>query len=283
MLQTEIEQKAKEKVLSEIEKLPQFTHKFFTENETISFTTKRGYCGILQHFLNHVKDLYSIDDVLNISSEILGNLELNDINQYENILFNDFSESTVKSRLNSLKGIFKFLYYNQIISKNIMSQVIVDNKIESAKITYEDTLESLFTEVSHIENDFLRKRNLCIISIIVDTGLSVQDIVELNISNVVNNQIIFENSGNIIQYVLESSTIQYLNDYISIINTTNTNSPLFKSTMDNRISSSAVKNIFKQYGKNITPSNLQTKPHVTIKDTHNYTLIITRKSSRTIK
>lgn len=282
MLQIEIEQKAKEKVLSEIEKLPQFTHKFFTENESISFTTKRGYCGILQHFLNYVKDLYSIDDILNISARILENIELNNMNQYENILYNDFSESTVKSRLNSLKGIFKFLYYNQIISKNVMSQVIVDNKIKSAKITYEDALSSLFIEVSHIDNDFLKKRNFCIISIIADTGLSVQDIVELNVSNVVNNQIVFENGGNIIQYVLEPSTVQYLNNYISMIDTTNANSPLFKSTMDNRISSSAVKNIFKQYGKNITPSNLQTKPHVAIKDTHNYTLIITRKSSRTI-
>lgn len=277
MLQSEIEQKAKEKVLSEVEKLPQFTHKFFIENESISFTTKRGYCGILYHFLCYVKDLYDIDNILNISTNTIENLELNDIKRYENILLNEFSESTVKSRLNSLKGVFKFLYYNQIINKNIMSQVIVDNKRETNKIVDNDALSSLFVEMSHIGNDFLRKRNFCILSIIVDTGFSVQDIVELNVSNITNNQIVFENDGNIIQYVLEPSTIQYLNDYISMIDTTNTHSPLFKSTMDNRISANVVKNIFKQYGKNITPSNFQAKPHVKIKDTHNYTLTIKHK------
>ena len=249
MLQTEIEQKAKEKVLSEVEKLPLFTHTFFKENESTTFTTKRGYYGILYHFLCYLKELYAIDDIINISTQTFENLKLHDIEQYENILSNEFSESTVKSRLNSLKGIFKFLYYRKIINKNVMSQIIVDNNIKTDAVDKTDNLLSLINKLNTIDNDFLRKRNLCIVSLIVDTGLSVQDIVELNISNIVNNQIVFKNNDNIIQYVLEANTIQYLNNYMNIIGTVNANAPLFKSTMGNRISTDVIKNIFNQYGR----------------------------------
>lgn len=274
MLQEEKELRAKEKVLSDIKKLPQFTHKFFVENESISFTTKRGYCGILYHFLCFIKDLYGIKDILNISPAIIENLELENIQLYQNELLKEFSVSTVNSKLNSLKGIFKYLYYNQTISKNIMSQVIIDNqKVNKGQIDKSEIVH-LLDSISHIGNNFLRIRNLCIVSLIFDTGLSVQDVIALNISNVIDDKIVYENKNNIIQYTLSAETINYLHNYISIVSINDKNDPLFTSTQNDRISDTVVQNIFKKYANKLTASDLQAKPMIKIKETHNYILTI---------
>lgn len=280
MLQEEKELRAKEKVLSDIKKLPQFTHKFFVENESISFTTKRGYCGILYHFLCFIKDLYNIKDVLGISPTIIENLELKNIKQYQSDLLNEFSISTVNSKINSLKGIFKYLYYNQIINKNVMSQVIIDNQKENKGQIDKSEVIHLLDSVSHISNDFLRIRNLCIVSIIIDTGLSVQDIVELDLSNIIDDKIVYENNNNIIQYILTQETIEYLHNYMSIINMNNRNYPLFISIQNDRISDTVVQNIFKKHAHKLTASDLQAKPTIKIKDTYNYTLTITPRVLR---
>lgn len=62
MIQSEREQRAKEKVLSLIDNIPQFTHIFFTGNETTTFTTKRNYYIIFYGFLSYIKDIYKISE-----------------------------------------------------------------------------------------------------------------------------------------------------------------------------------------------------------------------------
>lgn len=79
MLKSEKEQREKEKVLSLIDNIPQFTHIFFTDNESTTFTTKRNYYIILYDFLNCIKNLYNISDIKSIPPYILENLTLDNI------------------------------------------------------------------------------------------------------------------------------------------------------------------------------------------------------------
>lgn len=277
MLKEEIEQRAKEKVLSKICDFPQFTHAFFTKNESVSYTTKRNYCHIFNQFLNYIKKIYSIEDIFQISPNVLENLSLENIYVYRDELLEKYSAKSVNSKLRSISGIFKFLYCNNIINKNIMSQVIITD-VKQNKLPIEQTkIESLFESISIKKNEFIRKRNLSLTSIIIDTGLSLQDVVELNISNVNDDKIIYENNGNRIQYILSQRTINFLNQYLDMINTDDSNNPLYLSVNHKRISGDAIKDIFKKYGDNICPSNFQAKPSVRISDTHKYVLTIKSK------
>lgn len=275
MIQSEREQRAKEKVLSLIDNIPQFTHIFFTGNESTTFTTKRNYYIIFFDFLNYIKELYKISDTKLIPPYVLENLSIDDIDSYKNILLEKHNPNTVNSKINSIKGIFKFLYHNHAINKNIMSQVIIkDIEIDKAPICQTD-IDKFFRAIASKNDEFIRKRNLSIASLIIDTGLSVQDIIELNIRNVFNDKIIYQDSGgNVIQYILRQQTITFLKQYMNIINTEDLDQPLFTSIQDDRISSEVVQNLFKRYSNGINPSDFQAKLYVKIKDSHNYILSI---------
>ncbi len=278
MIQNEKEQHAKEKVLSLICNIPQFTHIFFTDNDSTSFTTKRNYYIIFFDFLNYIKDIYKISDTKSIPPYVLENLTIDNIESYKNILLEKYSPNTVNSKINSIKGIFKFLYHNYAINKNIMSQVIIqDIEIDKTSIGQTD-IDHLFQAIASKNDEFIRKRNLSIASLIIDTGLSVQDIIELNICNVSDDKIVYQDSsGNIIQYILGQQTITYLKQYMDIINIENVNQPLFTSAQKGRISSEVIQNLFRRYSNGINPSDFQTKPYVKIKDSHNYILTINSK------
>ncbi|MCR2050391.1 hypothetical protein NSB25_24415 [Acetatifactor muris] len=278
MIQSEKEQRAKEKVLSQINNLPRFSHMFFTENETTTFTTKRNYYIIFYDFLSYIKDIYKISDTKSIPPYVLENLTIDNIESYKNILLEKYSPNTVNSKINSIKGIFKFLYHNHAISKNIMSQVIIkDIEIDKTSIGQTD-IDHFFQAIASKNDEFIRKRNLSIASLIIDTGLSVQDIIELNICNVSDDKIIYQDSGgNIIQYILGQQTNTYLKQYMDIINSENVNQPLFTSAQKGRISSEVIQNLFKRYSNGINPLDFQAKPYVKIKDSHNYILTINPK------
>lgn len=275
MIKNEREERAREKVLSLLDNIPKFTHIFFTDNETTTFTTKRNYYIIFYDFLSYIKDLYKISDTKSIPPYVLENLTINNIESYKNILLEKYSPNTVNSKINSIKGIFKFLYHNHAISKNIMSQVIIkDIEIDKTSLGQTD-IDHFFQAIASKNDEFIRKRNLSIASLIIDTGLSVQDIIELNICNVSDDKIVYQDSGgNIIQYILGQQTITYLKQYMDIINSENANQPLFTSAQKGRISSEVIQNLFRRYSNGINPSDFQAKPYVKIKDSHNYILTI---------
>lgn len=274
MLKEEIEQKAKVKVLSKISNLPQFTHPFFINNDSKSYTTKHNYYIIFYHFLNYVKEIKEIEDVLFITPYDLERLTISDVLEYKVKLQKIYSDSTAITKINSLKGIFKFLFNNKIIEKNIMSQLFIDNQKDEKVVVDKHEIDLLLNSISYIKDEFLRKRNLSIASLIVDTGLSVQDVVELNISNIVNGQIVYQNGGNLIQYLLNQKTNNYLNQYINVIDTQNINTPLYITIHNDRITNDAIQNIFRKHNKKITPSDFQAKPSVKIRGSRNYELII---------
>lgn len=147
-----------------------------------------------------------------------------------------------------------------------MSQVI-NNNIENDKTSIDKKdIKNFFQAISSKNDEFIRKRNLSIASLIIDTGLSVQDIIELNICNVSDDKIAYQDSdGNIIQYILGQQTITYLKQYMDIINSENANQPLFTSVQKGRISSEVIQNLFKRYSSGINPSYFQAKPYVKIK------------------
>lgn len=278
MTKNEREQRAKEIVLSLIDNIPPFTHIFFTGNESTTFTTKRNYYIIFYDFLSYIKTLFNITDIKSIPPYVLENLTMDNIESYKNILLEKHNPNTVNSKISSIKGIFKFLYHNNAINKNIMSQVIIkDIEIDKNPIGQTD-IDYFFQAIASKNDEFIRKRNLSIASLIIDTGLSVQDIIELNICNVSDDKIVYQDSdGNIIQYILGQQTIKYLKQYMDIINSENANQPLFTSAQKGRISSEVIQNLFRRYSNGINPSDFQAKPYVKIKDSHKYILTIKSK------
>ena len=149
---------AKEKVLSNINKLPKFIRNYFDKNDTITYTTKRNIYNKLFDFLSYIAEINDVDDILLLLPYNLENLTMDNILDYKNILLRSYSESSVNSILNGLKGIFKFLYFHKIINRNIMSQITIDNtKKEQPKIPNE-TINNLVEKISQSKNEFNRLR-----------------------------------------------------------------------------------------------------------------------------
>lgn len=275
MLKNEIEENAKFKIQNKVNILPDFLHSFFLENNATAFTTKINYLNVLKHFLSYIMNMHHLKSVQEITIYEFENLTLNNVIDYKNGLLKSYSEHTVFTRINSLKGIYKYLYYNNIISKDIMSQIIV-NKVTNDKINKNKNIAELLENIQSVEDDFFRIRNLSIVTLIIDTGFSVQNIIELNQSNFKNDRIIYQDGCNIIQYILKPKTIKYLKQYLSSINKSMelNDIPLYLSRLGNRISTGALKNIFTQYGTNISPSDLQRSVHISIGKNLKYTMTV---------
>lgn len=282
MIQSEIEERARQKIFAQISILPEFLHCFFKKNESMTYATKLIYFGILLDYLNFVKSKYGLETILEITASLFENISLEDINMYSEHLSLKNTKNTVGTKLRSLKGIYKYLYYETIINKDIMSQKIVKNDYKKVHDDKTNQIKNLISNITQISNDALRKRNLSIVTLINDTGLSIQDIIELDLSNFVDNKIIYESNGNITQYILKEHTVKYLNDYLEftygkLIRYRKV--PLYLSQLNDRITADAIRGIFKQYGNDIIPSYLQGKVYVRGNDKYKYILTIENRNA----
>ncbi len=281
MLKNEIEERSKQKVMHKISEFPKFVREFFINNESITYTTKKNYLVALKHYLVYIKDLYQLEDIKLITSFIFGNLSIENINEYISGLLLTNIENTTNTKINSIKGIYKFLYFNGIIEKDVMSQIIIQNRRTTNSIIKLEQLIFLLNSINNISNDNLRIRNLSIVTLIVDTGLSVQDITELNLSNFCEDKIVYKLNDNIVQYNLKPRTLKYLKEYLEITNRTPvrcSEGPLYLLQQEGRLSIDAIQNIFKKYGQDISASNFQAKVSVRVKETHNYILTVENKN-----
>ena len=130
--------------------------------ETIDYYKKR-----IGYFINFVKN------------KKVKKLNVADYNNYElSLLQKNISDATIKTSLTAVKVFLNFLYHNKYIKKDIVSE-IENFKCGKKKIIIlsKEQIEEIYNYYD--ENCFYGARNLFLISLMLDCGLRVSEVINL--------------------------------------------------------------------------------------------------------
>lgn len=143
---------------------------YFLEKQKLknnSFETIAYYKKRIGYFIEFIKD------------KQIWKLNKNDYNSYVLYLNNkDISEATIKTSLTAVRVFFNFLYNENYIKKDIVSEL--DNFKCGKKtivILSQEQIEEIYS--AYDENTFYGARNLFLISLMLDCGLRVSEVLEL--------------------------------------------------------------------------------------------------------
>lgn len=263
--------------------LPPFCTIFFRGlSDQISTRTMVAYAYDLQIFFHYVIQYILKDDSMQmneLSLEHLKGITKFDIEDYmEYLSYYEGADGTIHTndergkgrKLSSLKTLYNYFYEAQLLPTNPASIVHVPKYHEKEIIRLEpnevakllDIVENGSGQASKKQESFqklTRDRDLCLLTLLLGTGIRVSECVGLNISDVDfdNNAIrIIRKGGNeAVVYFgdeVEDALRLYLEKRRKIIPLGGHEDALFLSIQNRRITVRAVENLVKKYASQVT-------------------------------
>lgn len=244
--------------------MPLIMRDFLNYLQTIkgkSFNTVQVYfydLRIFFRFLKIHKNLIdkntSFDDIIisDIDINLIKTVTLSDLYSYMSFISNDRDNSAnARARkVASLKSFFKYLS-----NKANLIDTNPANELESPKIfkrlpRYLNIEESKKL-LSSVSGD-LSERDFAMITLFLNCGMRLSELVGINISNIKNNTLTVIGKGNKERSIpLNSSCIKAIEDYMKVrpVDGVKDRNALFLSKRKQRISKEAVQNVVKKYIK----------------------------------
>ena len=269
----ERELKSDSKMKKKLEKLPPIFSEFYysLEGEGKSYTTLANYINHNIDFMNYICGDYIKDDFyLEIKSS--------DINRYMASLRHKENNGTIvrigdeirAARWTSLKAFFDFLKNNEYINENPMDKTNRPKIKTEHKVTYlvKNEIDVVLDEIRLNASKQKKSRDLCIISLMLSTGLRVSAVTQINIEDVDldNNTIRVIEKGNKVRTInfgnnLSALLWECIEDRKKYFPNAETNA-LFLSQWQRRMTTQAVRDLVDKYtkniqGKRITPHKLR--------------------------
>ena len=161
-------------------------------------------------------------------------------------------------KINCLKSFFKYLYKQEIISRNIAQSL---NKVSlpdrNPKALDIEELQKMIFATSFSQSEEMEIRNKCIISLFFNTGMRLSELCNLNINDIKKDYIDVIGKGNKQRRIfLNDTIIKMLNNYLKVrkqytykIKKMEDEDALFISKKKNRISKRAVEYVVKKIMK----------------------------------
>lgn len=210
----------------------------------LSASTIKNYTRVLQHFVSNIP----IDDIEDLSKSI--------IKQYINNL-----PLAVSSKNQYLRCIMCFIsYYEQEYDKNL--NIHIRRLRENHKILYTPSDDEVKQLLSFYNNKtYLQCRNRSIISVFVNTGIRLNELLELKVDSIdLEHKVLVVNrkGGYLQQLVLNSSVLLQLTKFINRYSSNSNSELLFVSKNGKKLNPADIHYILKRAGgKNITPHSLR--------------------------
>lgn len=171
--------------------------------------------------------------IKDIAIEDLDNITINDINKYMQYLITEreHSKLTVSRKMNTLRILYNFLHEEAedrhaqpLLKRNIMRKITIKRPSDAKKYA-KNIQQKVLTQkeihgfVDYLKNDYIddvsnnpqalynfklnRIRDICIISLVLNSGLRVSDIVNMNIDDIsLEEQLVYIISGQHERYVV---------------------------------------------------------------------------------
>ena len=269
----ESELKFNKKLKNRLENLPSIFTDFYyhLEGEGKSYTTLSNYISHNIDFMNYItEDVNNENFYLNVSPS--------DINRYMgSIRHKEHNGKIIRTgddiraaRWTSLRAFFEFLKNNGYIQENPLDKTHRPKIRTEHHVTYLEKKEinKVLDAVRLSAETKKKSRDLCLISLMLSTGLRVSAVTQINIEDVDlnNNTIKVVEKGNKVRLIsfgdnLAALLLQYLKDREYYFAEADTNA-LFVSQWKRRMTTQAVRDLVSKYttdiqGKHITPHKLR--------------------------
>ncbi len=202
-------------------------------------------CKVLVEFLESNKIDLSID---NLTTQVL--------RRYINFMKKDknYSSTTLNRKINSLRSFAKFLVINEYMDINFMDRITAPKKEKKLpKVMTEQELEKFLGVIlKHSKDNGLRDR--IIFSLYAASGMRRQELLNLNIEDIdlgINVIKVLKGKGGKDRVIpLFEPTTSYLWEYLMTrLPVKDNKEPLFLSGYGNRMSVTAVQQLFRRYMK----------------------------------
>lgn len=269
----ERELEAEKKMTKKLSSLPKiFTEFYYSLNaEGKSYTTLQNYINHNVDFMNYVTSKKQIEDFYK-------NVNVSMINQYMTSIRRKESNGNIvrtgddirAARWSSINAFFKFLKNNNYIDENPMEKTKRPKIKTEHKVTYltPKEIESVLEKIKKEAMPSKCKRDLCLVSLALSTGLRVSAITQINMEDIdlENNTIRVIEKGDKVRVVrfgmhLNNLIKEWLDDRERYFSGAETNA-LFVSQQRKRMTIHAVRNLVVKYtediqGKHISPHKLR--------------------------
>ncbi len=271
--------KANVKLREIVSKLPEFVIDYFISIEqTTSSLTRLNYARDLHIFFNYLSNEILNIDIKNITTNDIERIKAKDVELFLSYLTYFKQDGTIfqngeqgKARkLSSVKSLFRYLYRNDLISKDETSKV-KSPKIHTKPIIYLDSNEvanllneaespSNFTKQQFSYNNITKVRDVALLSLFLGTGIRISECVGLNVKD-----FDFDNNAFLITRKGGNQTILYFSDEVKApllawleerdewLNGSKEETAFFLSLQKKRISDRAVQKLVKKYSEGASP------------------------------
>lgn len=255
--------------------LPAFCNQFFDEKTTIrNINTQLSYAYDFIHFFTFVnKKGIASCTIKDMSLSVLDQITVSDINEYCNYVV-EMSSNRIANRINGLTGLKKklfvlrslygFFYSKGLIKTNPVSQVSIPKIADkTVKIITNDNKQNLINSectsanISRLQEIYLEKtilRDLTIIHLILETGIKIEQVHNLNINDIdINNDnLSIIRKGNYIDRIFFSIKFadvmkEYIRYRMKQVDIENSDA-LFLSRQKKRMGVRSIQMLIKKYG-----------------------------------
>lgn len=167
-------------------------------NEYESAGTRKNYGSTITAMLNYIgKDIHDIEKI--------------DLVEYKSTLKN-LASATQAQKINCVKSYFRFLYDNDILDSNVaekLSAPRVENKPKDA-LTVDEAISLM---------DYGNKRERAIIAVFLNTGVRVQELIDMKLNDFLNCQtemVLKTKRGKYRRIYLNDDTIVLIKEYLKV-------------------------------------------------------------------
>jgi integrase/recombinase XerC len=274
----EREKKNTLKINEMLDNLPDFIRRYIYSIQNSTTTLSQiGYLTDISAFFGYIFD----KPAKTVTTDDLGTLKRDDFYGYLNYIRAyekdgvciTNGDASLKRKLSSLRGLWAYLYNEDLISENVLSKVNVPKlrKKETVRLDADEKAEllgriengNLGTERKEIYHKKLKQRDLAVTALLLSTGMRVSELVGLNLEdiNLEKSSARITRKGNkadVVYFSDEASV--YLSEYLEERQKIKCETPaLFLSMRKQRIAVRTVETVIKDYAKAVTLKHIT--PH----------------------
>lgn len=293
-----------DKLLELINSLPDFCINYFSYIQNLNIKTRTAYAGDLKGFFHYLeKYVYNKEEISLLELQSLEAYHIDNYlshikcYQYEGKTYTN-SEVGIRRKLTTLKSFFRYLRETRKIDTNPMDLVTLYKRNSEPGISNEipnmvlraDEQTALIDEAINGQHksqkalachDKIKYRDTSILALFLHTGISLSELVSLDIADVdmqSHTLIITKERKQKVHYdkvQLDPETYNALYAYINeernnlltfskeeLLFREYPDGPLFVSLKHNRVSLRQVENIVKSYAKNVLPGTVKVTPNM---------------------
>jgi site-specific recombinase XerD len=217
-----------------------------------SENTIKGYESDLRFLLSYLKQKkinVTNSDITDLDAEFFKTIIYDDLEEYNNMLYNKGDSPLTRSRaISAIKQFFNYLQKKNIIIDNPANGLVKPKipKKNPAYLSEEESKELL----RKIEGEY-KERDYAMLTLFLNCGFRLSELVEINLSDIKDNFVTVIRKGNEEQPIpLNSKCIEAINNYLEVRPKVEDDA-LFLSERKKRISTRTVQHFVKRYANSL--------------------------------